>query len=66
MCDILVIKANFPIKPKYLENIRKDILKQKEQRVVVIPFGFDTIMVPEDITVKFENYVEGEWVWNLL
>ena len=56
MNDVLVIKSNFNVKPKDFEKIRKNILKQKEEGVVVIPLGFDAVIVPEDVVVKFETH----------
>lgn len=57
MSDVLVIKSNFNVKPKDLEKIRKNILKQKEEGVVAIPLGFDVVVVvPEDVIVKFKTH----------
>lgn len=56
MNDILVIKCNFNINSKDLEKVRKNILKQREEGVVAIPLGFDAVVVPEDVVVKFETH----------
>ena len=59
MSDILVIKCNFKISPKELEKKRLEFLKQKNEGIVTIPIGFDAVVVPEDVIVKFENHLEG-------
>ena len=57
MSDILVIKCNFNINSKDLEKVRKNILKQREEGVVSIPLGFDVVMAPEDVAIKFETRI---------
>ena len=57
MSDILVIKCNVNINPKDLEKVRKNILKQREEGVVSIPLGFDVVMAPENVAIKFETCI---------
>lgn len=44
------------IKPQVLDQIREEIMEQKEEGVILIPSFFEVIAAPKDVTIK----VEGE------
>lgn len=55
MSDLLVIKvkSGISVKADLMEHWRKEILKQKETGVVVLPWFLDVVVVPEDVEVQF-------------
>ncbi len=56
MSEILVIKVNhFHLSPEDMHNLRQQIIKQKEEKVVVLPFYCEPIIVPEDIEIRVEE-----------
>ena len=54
MSDILIIKNDAFIRRDDLIEIQNDLAKQKESGVVIIPKGWEAIVVPEDIEIKVE------------
>ena len=58
MSEILVIKTNnFKLSPEDMHNLRQQIIKQKEEKVVVLPYFCEAIIAPEDVDIRVE---EGE------
>lgn len=55
MSDILVIRCNKLIHQEKLMEIRNNILAQKESGVIVLPNGFEAIVAPDDMEIRFEN-----------
>ena len=55
MADILVVKLNAIFPADRISEIRKEIIRQKESGVVVLPPYCDVLMVPEDIEIRFEE-----------
>ena len=56
MSEILVIKTNdFRLSPQDMHNLRQQIIKQKEEKVVVLPYYCDVIIAPEDVDIKIEE-----------
>lgn len=57
MADILVIKVNMFCKPKELNDIRRYILNQKENGVVVLPAYCEALVVPDDVKMQVEDFL---------
>ena len=56
MSEILVIKVNqFNLSPQDMHNLRQQIIKQKEEKVVLLPYYCEAIVVPEDVDIRFEE-----------
>lgn len=56
MSDILVIKTNqFKLSPEDMHKLRQQIIKQKEEKVVLLPYYCEAIVVPEDVDIRFEE-----------
>ena len=55
MDDVLVIKSNCLLRPEELSSIRTSLMCQKDEGVIVIPYGFDVIIVPDDIEINILN-----------
>ena len=57
MSDLLVVKVKtgINIKADMMGYWRKEILKQKETGVVVLPWFLDVIVVPEDTEIQFKT-----------
>ena len=54
--EILVIKVNgFNLSPEDMHNLRQQIIKQKEEKVVLLPYYCEAIVVPEDVEIIFEE-----------
>lgn len=55
MSEILVIKTNnFKLSPEDMHNLRQQIIKQKEEKVVVLPYYCEAIIAPEDVDIRVE------------
>lgn len=54
MSDVLVIRCNTLIHPEKLKKIRDIILSEKESGVIVLPYMFEAIVVPDDMKIIFE------------
>lgn len=60
MGDVLVIKCNYNLSIRDLDYVRNTFVNQKAQGVVLLPLGFEAVVVPDDIEVKIEgNVVEN-------
>lgn len=56
MSEILVIKTNqFRLSPEDMHNLRQQIIKQKEEKVVLLPYYCEAIVVPEDVEIRFKE-----------
>jgi hypothetical protein len=56
MSEILVIKTNnFKLSPEDMHNLRQQIIKQKEEKVVVLPYFCEAIIAPEDVDIRIEE-----------
>lgn len=55
MSDILVIKCNYNLNSKDFLQIRDNFITMKAEGTVMLPLGFDAVVVPDDIEIKFEN-----------
>ena len=57
MSDLMVVKVidGVNIKPELMEHLQKDIIKQKETGVVILPWFLTTVVVPEDIEIRIES-----------
>ena len=51
----LVIKVNRELPTKLMMNIRNQIIKQKEEGVIVLPSFCEAIVVPNGIDIRVEN-----------
>ena len=59
MSEILVIKTNnFKLSPEDMHNLRQQIIKQKEEKVVVLPYFCEAIIAPEDVDIRIEEAEE--------
>ena len=56
---VLVVKINQVVSSERLDLIRQAIVNQMKTGVVLLPFGCEAIVVPENIEVKVEG-VENE------
>lgn len=52
MSDLIIVKSGANIKPDLMDYWHKEILKQKETGVIVLPWYFDAVVVPEDVEIK--------------
>lgn len=56
MSEILVIKTNqFKLSPEDMHNLRQQIIKQTEEKVVLLPYYCEAIIVPEDVDIRVEE-----------
>ncbi len=54
--EILVIKVNqLNLSPEDMHNLRQQIIKQKEEKVVLLPYYCEAIVVPEDVDIRVEE-----------
>lgn len=53
--EILVVKVNARFADKDMNEIRKIIMKQKSEGVVVLPYYCEAVIVPEDVEIKVES-----------
>ena len=54
--EILVIKVNkFNLNPEDMHNLRQKMIKQKEEKVVLLPYYCEAIIVPEDVDIRVEE-----------
>ena len=60
MNDVLVVKLNKVFPTDTIYKIHKEILRQKESGVVVLPTYCTAIIVPEDVEIKLEADLYGE------
>lgn len=60
MNDVLVVKINALFPSETLSEIHKNILKQKESGVIVLPSYCEALVVPEDIEIKLEADLNGK------
>lgn len=60
MSDLLVVKVKpgINVKADLMDHWRKEILRQKQTGVVVLPWFFEAVVVPKDIELKFEEGFE--------
>lgn len=60
MSDLVIIKVDspYPIKISVIEHWRKEIMKQKEIGVIVLPWFLTAVTVPEDTEIQFEKEVK--------
>ena len=61
MSDLLVVKvkSGIEVKPDLMRYWCKEILKQKETGVVVLPWFLDVVVAPEDVEIKVEEDQNG-------
>ena len=60
MSDVLVVKINALFPSDKIFAIHKDILRQKESGVIVLPSYCEALVVPEDIEIKLEADLNEE------
>lgn len=55
--NILVVKSNLALSPQGLDTMRKGLLKQKKEGVIVVPYYCDVIVAPNnsDLVVTEES-----------
>lgn len=65
MSDLLVVKVKdgINVKDDLMDYLRKEILKQRETGVVVLPWFLDTIVVPEDTEMELQFKTEVEHLY---
>lgn len=54
MSEILVIKCQRMMRPDKLSKFHENIRRQVETDVVVLPPGFEAVVVPDNIEIKME------------
>lgn len=52
-CVIVKVKDEINIKADMMEHWRKEIMKQKETGVIILPWFLTAVVVPEDIEIRF-------------
>lgn len=56
MGNLMVVKVNgVNIKPELMKHLQKDIIKQKETGVVILPWFLTAVVVPEDTEIRIES-----------
>lgn len=57
MSDLMVVKVinGVNINPELMKHLQKDIIKQKETGVVILPWFLTTVVVPEDTEIRIES-----------
>lgn len=56
MSGILVIKVNnLNLSPEDMHNLRQQIIKQREEKVVVLPYFCEAIIAPENVEIRVEE-----------
>ena len=53
--SLVIIKADFLMKPKEYDETYKAFCKEKEQGVILLPYGFEATYVPDDVEIKMEE-----------
>lgn len=53
--SLVIIKADFLMKPKEYNETYKAFCKEKECGVILLPYGFDATYVPDDVEIKMEE-----------
>ena len=61
MSDLMVIKVinGVNIKPELMKHLQKDIIKQKETGLVILPWFLTAVVVPEDTEIRIESEDKG-------
>ena len=60
MSDILVIKCDLFLNNKTYKELYEGFVNQKATGVVLLPPGYEAIVVPEDVEIKMAPYEESE------
>ena len=61
MSDILVIRSNAIFSHKHYKEFLQTFTEQKAKGTVLLPPGFEAIVVPDDMEIKVErNGLNGE------
>lgn len=57
MGNLMVVKVinGVNVQPDLMEYLQKDIIKQKETGVVILPWFLTTVVVPEDTEIRIES-----------
>ena len=57
MSDLVIVKVKegINVKPDMMGYWRKEIMKQKETGVIVLPWFLTAVVVPEGIEIRFEE-----------
>lgn len=57
MGNLMVVKVinGVNVKPELMKHLQKDIIKQKETGVVILPWFLTTVVVPEDTEIRIES-----------
>ena len=57
MSDLVIVKVKegISVKPDMMGYWRKEIMKQKETGVIVLPWFLTAVVVPEGIEIRFEE-----------
>lgn len=57
MSSLMVLKVinGVNIQPELMKHLQKDIIKQKETGVVILPWFLTAVVVPEDTEIRIES-----------
>lgn len=55
MSDILVLTAPYLLSKEAMKRCRENLLKQKEEGLVVLPSGWTAELVPDDVLVVVKD-----------
>lgn len=64
MNDVLVIKVNCACDRASLNKIYESILRQMDQGLVILPYGYDAIVVSRECDVKVEKCTQKDNTYN--
>lgn len=53
--EILIVVPKARLKPEKLEQLRQDILRQKETGVIVLPNYVDLVISPKDVDIQIKK-----------
>lgn len=52
--EMLVIQVDIRLKPDKMEELRRDIIRQKKDGVLVLPSYCHVLLAPKDIEIGFD------------
>ena len=55
MSDILIIKSTALYSQEKLKQVRDSMIDQKDNGVVLLPYGFEVIVAPDNVEIVVEG-----------
>lgn len=53
--EMLVIQVDIRLKPDKMEEFRRDVIRQKNDRVIVLPSYCHVLRAPKDMEIGFDS-----------